>query len=444
MQKHTSSDSGMTTLMANSIMSKGIIIIGLILLLLIPFSMLSNIISERETISQEAIKEVHAKWAEEQLINGPILSIPVVYQSQETTEPTEITELIHILPEDYAIAGTLEPQKLRRGIYEVVVYTSRLEFSGSFALDLNAAGDNVQEIKFDQAFITLGISDLRGIQDKITLSMNNRSFPAQPGSNLAGIPSGVTFQIPVLDEMVGSIVNFGFSLNLQGSQHLDFVPTGATTTVQLASNWDSPSFNGSFLPDGREISEDGFVASWKILQLNRNFPQSWRGPNIPASMKESAFGVNLLLPLDDYQKTMRSVKYAIMTIVLTFLIFFLVEILYKRKIHPLQYTLVGLALCLFFVLLLSISEHLHFNVAYMISTVAVISMIALYSIKLFKVRRLSLILCFTLIALYAFLFVNLQLTEYALLMGSTGLTLILAATMYFTRDVNWYQMTENK
>ena len=177
-----------------------------------------------------------------------------------------------------------------------------------------------------------------------------------------------------------------------------------------------------------------------MLQLNRNFPQSWIDTGEAEKLQNAAFGVDLILPLDDYQKSMRSAKYAIMTIVLTFLIFFLVEILNGRKIHPFQYTLVGLALSLFYILLISISEHTNFNLAYAISTCAIVGMISLYSMSVFKMPKLSMLLVATLIGIYGFLFVTLQLADYALLMGSIGLTIILAITMYFTRNINWYKL----
>ena len=157
-------------------------------------------------------------------------------------------------------------------------------------------------------------------------------------------------------------------------------------------------------------------------------------------MQESSFGVDLIKPIDDYQKSLRSAKYAAMAIALTFLIFFLVEILNKKKIHPFQYALVGLALCLFYILLVSISEHSNFNIAYGISSVGIVVMISLYSLSVFKKLNLSLILISTLCGIYGFLFVTLQLADYALLMGSIGLLLILGLTMYFTRNINWYKL----
>jgi inner membrane protein len=316
-----------------------------------------------------------------------------------------------------------------------------LSFDGHFNLDKSIDKNNLKKICVDQAFLTIGITDLRGIEDDIILNWNNQKLKVQPGSKIADIiDSGITIDLPNLNEDEEKIFAFHFTLNLQGSQSLEFIPVGNTTEVHLTSNWNSPRFDGNFLPDTRDVSETGFFADWKILQLNRNIPQSWISGQQKDNMSTTAFGVDLLIALDDYQKTMRSAKYAVMTIALTFLIFFIVEILNSRKIHPFQYTLVGLALSLFYVLLISISEHTNFNIAYSISTVAIVSMISLYSMSVFKTKKFTLILTSTLISIYGFLFITLQLEDYALLMGSIGLTLILAATMYFTRKINWYNL----
>jgi inner membrane protein len=252
--------------------------------------------------------------------------------------------------------------------------------------------------------------------------------------------SGVTVDLPGTQDKIGRKVDFEFLLDLRGSQNMSFVPIGNITEVNMQSGWESPSFNGNFLPDTREPNSDGFKANWLILQLNRNFPQSWIETDQSAKMQELAFGVDLILPLDDYQKSMRSAKYGVMTIALTFLVFFLVEILNKRKIHTFQYILVGLALCLFYILLVSISEHTNFNFAFGISAMGIVLMITLYSLSIFKVMKLMFLLMFTLVGIYGFLFITLQLADFALLMGSIGLTLILGATMYFTRKINWYKL----
>ncbi len=428
----------------NSIMLKLITITILMLLLLIPASMIKGIINERQVLNDEATYEVSSKWAERQVITGPVLTIPIVYQYRsEEDKILEETRYWHTLPQNLEINGTVDPEHLKRGIYEVVVYASKLDFNGSFQLE-TPDELNIKEILYDRAFLTLGVSDLRGIKDAIKINWNGHVLDVKPGTKIPElIRTGVTVQLPDLPTNSESLTTFNFNLGLQGSQNLSFVPVGNETHVQLHSSWNSPSFNGNFLPDDRSITEEGFSATWKVLQLNRNYPQTWVGSlnDAISPFSSSAFGVDLILPLDDYQKSMRSAKYSIMTISLTFLIFFLVEILNQRKIHPFQYALVGLALCLFYVLLVSITEHTNFNFAYGISTIAIVTMISLYSLSVFKMSRLTYLLVFTLIGIYGFLFVTLQLADYALLLGSLGLTVMLGLTMYFTRKINWYQLT---
>jgi inner membrane protein len=413
----------------------------MVLLLLIPTSMIESVISEREQLRAQATNEVSSKWAGSQQIMGPILTIPLTYEYVQDEKLVSLVKLWYLLPMELRIKGELNPRKLRRGIYEVVVYESNLVISGSFDKIQMPNQTNLKEIAYDQAFLTIGISDLKGIKKPINIKLNEKTLTVEPGSRISDLVySGVTVDFPDIENLFKQNADFQFSLDLQGSKDLSFIPIGSTTEVEIASSWESPSFSGNFLPDSREVTTDGFKASWLILQLNRNFPQSWIGDDLSKKMEAASFGVDLILPLDDYQKSMRSVKYAIMTITLTFLIFFLVEILNKRKIHPFQYTLVGLALCLFYVLLVSISEHSNFNFAYGISTLGIVSMVALYSLSIFKRRKLTVILITTLTGIYGFLFVTLQLSEYALLMGSLGLALILGATMYFTRNINWYKL----
>ena len=430
-----------STWITNSVTLKLAVIAVLILILLIPSVMIQEIIYERELLKNEAITEVSAKWARNQLINGPVLTVPLIYEYEKDGKIETTTRNWHLLPENLSIEAEVEPEKLRRGIYEIVVYRSGIDISGNFNMKIKPDPTHLKQIRFDQAYLTIGISDLRGIKNQINVKWDKEILSVKPGSRLFNlIYSGVSVDLPDLEVFMGKTVDFEFALDLQGSQNLSFIPVGSTTDVLIKSVWEYPSFNGNFLPDNRVIDSEGFEASWNILQLNRNIPESWIDNELSQNMEEAAFGVDLLLSMDDYQKSMRSAKYAILTIALTFLIFFLVEVLNKRKIHPFQYTLVGLALCLFYVLLVSISEHSNFNLAYGISTLGIVCMVSLYSLSVFNARRLTLVLVSTLLAIYGFLYVTLQLTEYALLMGSIGLTLILGATMYFTRNIDWYNL----
>lgn len=429
--------------MKNSVMMKVGVITVLMLLLLIPLAMIESLIEERETLSERAINEVSSKWANQQELKGPILTIPLLFETEDKDgNIVEYEQNWFLLPDQLNINGNVSPKELERGIYKVIVYTSKMLLDGEFSVSAIPQLVNLKKIQYDNAFLTIGISDLRGIKNKIEINWDSKSLGVEPGTKIPElVRSGVTIPIKI-DNEEGKKHKFSFSLDLQGSQNLSFTPLGATTKVKITSDWEVPSFVGNFLPDTREVNENGFSAEWKVLQLNRNYPQSWIGSSnsYRENIQQTAFGVNLLLPMDDYRASMRSAKYGAMTIALTFLIFFLVEVINKKRIHPLQYAMVGIALCLFYTLLVSISEHSSFETAFGIATAAIISLISLYSLTLFKSKKLSLLLFSILIGLYTFLFTTLQMVDYALLMGSIGLTIILGATMYYTRKINWYKL----
>lgn len=428
----------------DSIASKSIIIIGLIILLQLPTVLIRNIVDERNDLHQEAIKEVSNKWANAQQIAGPILTIPY-YTKRVVDEKLEVKRhYFHLMPDELKIDGAIETSSLRRGIYEVVVYGSDLSFNGEFTWsDKILEVDFLDFIDYENAFLTIGVSDLRGLKDEVLPVWNGKALKIESGSQISTmITSGITSQVGDVRALQEGPISFSFEMDLQGSSDLTFVPLAKVTDVHLESPWTSPSFTGNFLPVDREWSEDGFMAEWKVYELNRNIPHETTGNISKKKMEKASFGVELMLPLDDYQKTERSIKYGIMTIALTFLVFFLVEVLNKRRIHPFQYGLVGLALCLFYVLLLSISEQTNFNIAYAISTFGIVTMIALYSLSVFKMKKTSGILVLVMSSVYTFLFVILQMADYALLMGSIGLTIILALTMYLTRNIDWYSEKE--
>lgn len=438
----------------DSVSFKVIIIAILILLLLIPMGMIKSIITEREYQRESAIQEVSNKWAGGQCLKGPILTIPIVYETviNETEKGKKVKTVtntykksFHILPEAYDVKGKINPKTLRRGIYEIVVYESDIKTNGNFKIPKENDFAGIKHIDWKNAFVTIGINDLKGIKNQLLLNWGGKKLNVLPGSSISKIiGSGVTVPLKGLEEFSGKSISFNFDLNLQGSQEVSFVPVGEVSTVEINSPWTSPSFFGNFLPDSREISEKGFYSKWKILQLNRNFSQSWFGDKNGNLLQKSAFGVNLKLPVDDYQKSIRSAKYALLILGLTFLIFFLVEVLNNKKIHPLQYILVGLALCVFYVLLVSISEHLNFNKAYLISSFSVISLISMYASSVIKYTKITILITSVLSTLYAFVYVILQLTDYSLLIGSIGLIITLGLTMFFTRKIDWYKVQLNK
>ena len=281
---------------------------------------------------------------------------------------------------------------------------------------------------------------MRGIQQALPFEWNQQVLEVEPGIPTGDI-SGSGFHVKIsLEER--DRCDFQFELNLNGSDHLYFVPVGKSTNIRMKSSWRHPRFDGAFLPDKRDITDAGFEAVWNVLHLNRNYPQSWKGSAYHT--EESAFGCFLILPVDQYQKTMRSAKYAIMFIALTFMIFFFVEILNRRRIHPVQYLLVGLSISIFYVLLLSLGEQIGFNLSYLISSVGIVCLVTAYAASIFRHFKLTMILGICLVLLYAFLFILIQLQDYALLLGSIGLFIAMGLIMYTSRNVDWYSTTSLK
>jgi len=427
----------------NSITVRIITIAFLVLVLLIPTAMISDLIREREYTRDEAITEVSKKWGDPQSLVGPVLTVPYkIYRNMG--KPTEeiIIENAHFLPAELKISGNLQPQKRRRGIYEVVVFESELILTGKFN-KANFAEWNINpaHILWNDAAVNLGIPDMRGIQEQVSVLWNSEVLNFNPGlSNNNLMASGISTKIKATSEI--NEYTFEIKLKLNGSKYLYFYPLGEVTQITLSSPWSNPKFNGAFLPDKHSVTEKGFEANWKVLHLNRNYPQQWCGTAFDISA--SQFGVDLLLPVDEYRKSDRAVKYSIMFLALTFLTFFFIEILNKKRIHPVQYILVGFALVLFFSLLLALSEHISFDWAYLIATIATISLIVGYSTVVFKKARLSLLLAGILIILYGFIYTTLQLQDYALLLGSVGLFIVLGFVMYVSRKIDWYGFSEQE
>jgi len=419
------------------------VIFVMALLLLIPAAMIEGLISERENRQQDAVLEVSSKWGLEQTLSGPILSIPYnryikqVSKKDSTEMIVQIKDYMHFLPDILKVEGSLQPEKRYRGIYEIVVYNSNVLFVGSFnSINFKKFDIPINDILFDKAFVSVGISDLKGIEKQIELNWNNESLSFNPGIPTYDIVnSGINADV-MIEMNDKTAYNFEFNLDLKGSQLLHFIPVGKITDINLQSEWMNPSFNGAFLPDSRTIDKDGFKAHWNILHLNRNYPQSWIGSS--QSVNGSDFGVDLLLPVDNYQKATRTIKYAILFVALTFMVFFFVEILNKKFIHPIQYILVGFALIIFFSLLLAISEHLKFNYAFILSAIATLLLIGAYVKAILKTNMLTFLLTGILTILYTFIFVIIQLQDYALLIGSIGLFIILGLVMYFSRKIDWY------
>jgi inner membrane protein len=436
----------------NSVGLRMIIIGVLSLVMLTPAVFVSELIDERQQRRDTVIAEVSEKWGAQQTISGPVLTVPykALVQTQNTDEKgvvrtatQQVTQYAHILPDTIDIRTALTPEVRYRGIYQIVLYRSVLRVRGRISLaglkDLSVPFD---DFYWNDAFVGLGLSDVKGIRDSVSMLWNGTKLEANPGLPTNDVLASGLAAKPVItraDADAKAQYEFTVDMNLNGSGELFFTPLGRQTHVAVSAAWGDPSFVGAFLPVSREVSGAKFSAEWNVLHLNRNYPQQWTGVSSP-SVGNSTFGVKLKMALDEYQKTTRSAKYAIMFIVLTFLAFFMAEVLNKRVLHPIQYVLIGLALSIFYTLLLSISEQTAFNRAYLLSSVAIIGLIGLYTRSVLGSNLAAGIITGILTVLYGFLFIVLQLEDYALLMGSVGLFVILALVMYITRKVDWFNV----
>lgn len=428
--------------------------------------MISSLVYEREGKREFSITTVTDQWSRSQTVVGPIVSVP--YYRYIKLEKDNVVkkhkEYIHFLPRTLHVTATLEPEVRYKGIYEVMVYNASIKVSGAFDIQYSLFNDiALEDILVDQAIVSVGLSDVRGIENNIALVWNDDSPSFEPGlkndvlRNSSSVSVDSRFQPGVENDVlasgisvnVGSVFDntqheFSFELNLKGSRQLHFVPVGKLTEVIMNSTWNTPNFSGSFLPDSREITKDGFSAYWNVLHLNRSFPNAWLSTSTDETyahaMYNAAFGTTLFMPADNYQKSTRAAKYAVLIIVLTFLAFLFIELLHNNfsPIHPIQYILVGLALVLFYTLLLAISEHLGFNSAFLISAIATLSLITIHMYLLLKLWHVSALIAGILILVYGYVFSIIQLEDYALLAGAIGLFVILVIVMHFARKIDWY------
>ena len=419
----------------DSITAKSLMIALLILIMLIPTSMIRRLINEREITRDDVVNEISTKWGRQQTLAGPVISIPYKAHYKRGDEIIERIGYAHFLPDTLQIDGNISPEIRSRGIYNIIAYNSLLHFHASFdQIDFSGLQIKPEDVLWNENYVSIGITDMKGINEPIRIRANDQALSVTPGTPLTDIvESGVNARVHRLEENKRLEINF--DLDFKGSEMLSFIPLGEKNEINISSSWGHPSFNGEFLPDKRKIDENGFTAHWNILNLNRNYPQEWA--NDDYDITRSAFGVRLLFPVDQYQMSYRSVKYAIMFLGLTFLVFFFSEILNKKRIHPIQYLLVGFALCLFYTLLVSLSEHVNFLVSYLVAAVSTILLITAYTSSFLKSARLTGIVALVLVVLYSFLYTILQLQDYSLLFGSIGLFVTLAIVMYLSRNIEW-------
>lgn len=420
-----------------SILTKALITGGLILLMLIPTVFIVNLVNERKQRQKEITQEVSQKWAGAQTIAGPFLFVPYTYTAMNE-EKKEVILQSHfwILPDEMQVDGNLMHEIRKRSIYNVLLYRSNLKAQGHFTMQI-PKDINPSQIKWNEIKVCVSLSDFKGIESRVVVKTNNRDVELSPGLPEDDLmEKGLSAVAGLTEADLNQAIPFNTTLNIRGSEELHFVPLGGNSTYTLQSTWPAPSFDGNSLPTTRDVKDSGFNASWQFNKANLPFGTLLRSPKLNAS--ELAFGVTMVQPADQYAKSERAVKYAILIIGLTFSLFFIIEIMQKKPVHPVQYILVGIALVIFYTLLLSFSEFILFDWAYAAAALATITLISFYVKSHFGNWRTAGIFTLVLTLLYIFIFVLVRLEDTALLVGSIGLFFILAIAMYLSRKIDWY------
>jgi inner membrane protein len=416
----------------------------LVLLLQIPIAMIGGQVSQREQRGAEAIDEVSAKWGKQQKLRGPVVVVPYLHRWSETSRdgvPLTRAEqrYAYFLPDKLTLRGTVKTEVRKRGIFSVPVYKLDLALSGRYSRpDFSSLGLEPATVAWERAHLVVGISDTRAIQEESAVVWNGTPVKFVPGASTFA-EAGAGIHAPVGFTDGAPTVEFSLPLSLNGSQSVYFAPFGQNTVVELTSNYPHPSFQGNWLPNDREVTNDGFSARWSIPFLGRGFPQAWTSKDeMEDEIETSSFGVDFLNPVDHYRMAERSVKYASLFILLTFATLWLFEVRAAVRVHPIQFLMLGGALCLFYLLLLALSEHLAFPLAYGIASISVVGMVAAYGVVVLRGIAKAMAIGLGVALLYVYLYVLLVNEDYALLLGSVGLFLILGLIMYATRHVDWY------
>lgn len=414
-----------------------LLLIGILtLLLLIPSSWIQSLITERQYRQDEATTEIAEKWSGTQVIESPVMQLSYINPYKKDDIQT-----VYILPEDLTINSQVNPEILHRGIFDAVVYNTNVRIQGKFSeLELKKSGILPENILWDKVKIIAGVSDFKGLVSNPSIKIEAENYEAEPDFSPENIFSNSLAIQTNLSSNKKTAVSFNYNMNLRGSAELNFMHLGKNTTVNVKGNWNNPSFDGNYLPEKRNISEKEFSSTWKMSNFNRPFPQQWLGKNNNVNQQnkdKATFGVKFLLPVDQYQKTMRSAKYAILIILLSFIALFFIELLNKVKVHLLQYVLIGAAMIIYYSLLLSFTEQIGFMLAYLIASAATIILVSTYISAFLKNKKAALVFALVLGIFYTFIYVIIQLQDLALLFGSIGLFITVACLMYFSVKINW-------
>lgn len=442
--------------MQRALTIKILVISFLALIMLIPLTMIRGKIDERDDYRLEATQSVAKSWTGEQQLTTPILVIPYIEVIKRTDNNSNFSTSARttlrykfVAPSQVAIESEILTNKLMRGIYEIPVYETFINLDGQFsktsidkALKAISELEGLSEIK--QPYLAIGLSDPRGINNVPSLNWADRNISFESGTKISNLDKGLHALLPEFVQNETADISFKFDLNIRGMEQISFIPTADIVDIALHSPWPHPEFIGAFLPNKREVTKDGFAANWRVTQFSSGVSNKLNQCQLGNCqfLAENSMGVKLTDPVDVYLQSDRSVKYGILFIGLSFIGFFLFENLKKMRIHPIQYGLVGLAIATFYMLLISLSEHINFALSYAIATLACVSLIFSYLKFVLAGVRNSLYFATGLAVLYGILYVIIQAEDFALLMGAVLVFGVLTLVMLVTRGIDWYEVGE--
>ncbi len=409
---------------------KLLVIFCLIIFLQIPLFLVKDVIRDRQSMQFQAQETISQRWGPNQYIGAPVL-IKNSYSLNDKGEKQLISDSSNATSAVYSIA--LQAQKRYLGIFEAAIYTAEIELKGEID------STNLQPLN-TVSKIFIPMREVRSIKNIDGIFINDIKIDSSPQYKTYNSIQGFTLDISSLD--LPSTFNYLIKLQTTGSQTFSIIPNASSSSVVMQSNWESPSFIGNYLPDSREISKQGFSAKWTINHLNFTSPINARATtsnHFVYEPKVEKFGVKIIIPANTYQVNTRTAKYSMLIILLSFAGLFLSEVFFKIRLHPFQYLLIGVSLSLFYLLLLSLSEHLRFNLAFLLSAFSTIALIAGYCSVVLGQRIRGIYTGVLFSTLYGFIFVLVKAEESSLLMGSIGLWIVLALVMYLTRKINWYE-----
>ncbi|WP_426702343.1 cell envelope integrity protein CreD [Rhodanobacter sp. Col0626] len=415
----------------------------LALLMTIPLMQVSGLVGERQQLREAAVKQIAQGWGGKQVLGGPVLTVPTIRQVVvAANQPPQVQGGSEsMLADELKVDVAMAVQTRSYGIYSVPVFVSTVKLHAQFrAQDLaqyrRASNTQWQGSK---AELRLPIGDLRGLQEVSDLRINGRQSRFESSADRLGPWPNVVVPID-LDALDGQPIDVEISLKLAGTETLQLLPLARSTDVAMRAPWSDPSFIGGALPLEHQVDARGFSAHWHQLDLNRNYGQRWddAGDGLDKALQASTFGVQLYQPVDVYQRNVRAGKYGLLFIAMTFVAFFLFEVLKRLRVHPVQYLLVGAALATFYVVLLALSEQIGFGPAYALAAAAVALIVGGYAMAVLRARRAGLLLGGVLGLIYAMLYGLIAAEQYALLIGAVVLLAMVALMMYLTRRIDWY------